>query len=426
MDPDSNTTPDKDRSSTPPSEQYNQQAEPAPVEDNASHHPDAVNLDKEPNSVPDSEPAESTSSAANQPLPVDSVATGSQPAAHSQPEAPRKKPKKPLIVAIVAVGMVVLLGGGAAAYSLWYQNPQRVVTDAIANMLEQRNIVSNGTVNIKNISDANQSVDKITLAFDSRSTGRSGQFDAKLTVHSQDDEYTIDANAIADSDMNIYFKVKGVEAIAEQYMGVSDELPAAVMQIIEKIEDSWIRVSTEDLDDGGQLTEAQKCTTDVIEKHRDNDATRRQIADTYRANQFIVIKDQLGSKDGNLGYVMGGDNEKLESFLEQLKDTDFYKELKECDDSFEVDTDDVDVFADSDSSGSVEVWISRFDHELKQIKAVFTDDDEVEVSSVVNFEYDEAVTIEAPSEYIGIKELIEEITDAFIEQMQNTNIQPEG
>ena len=60
-----------------------------------------------------------------------------------------KKGKRGLLWAIVALVIVVLLGGGSAlAYNFWYQNPNKVVSDALLHAVTAKTVSMTGTLDM--------------------------------------------------------------------------------------------------------------------------------------------------------------------------------------------------------------------------------------------------------------------------------------
>lgn len=404
-----------------PGSNYDQDENNKPSYEN---EPNKFNPEIEPPTIPDQSDVTADrldTEPATQPTPVTNQEASPATSTPLQPKPAQAKSKKALVGGLVAAGLVVLLGGSAAAYNFWYQNPQKVVTDSIVNMLKSESATVDGTIEIKGVSDSSSSVDKITVTLDSKSTRSSGAINAKLVLHAKDKtNYTINGSALYDSDANLYFKVKDVEQLAKEYMGTTPGSSDYLDKLVEKVDNKWIRISASDYKDISQeASKTQECLSDAFKKFEKDKDSQAQIADAYRKNQFIVIKEELGSKDGNLGYRIGGDSTKGKAFAEELKNTDIYKQLKKCDDSFEINTDDVTSSQKDDGKVGLEVWISQFGHELSQAK-VTVKDDEVNASFVFDTKFNQLVTVKAPSEYVPLKDLIEDVMNTFMEQMTNS------
>lgn len=385
-------------------------------EDSSSTSPLADSQPESNIAPPETEPA-------SQPMPAPVEENAATSAFATTPTTPPAKPagksKKMLIGSIVGLAAVLLLGGGAAAYALWYQNPQKVVTDSIVNAFKANSLVLDGTFKLNNLGDTTNSVEQVTLTFDSKSKKTEGQFNATLSIDAADKNYLLEASAMADADMNLYFKVKNVDSLVDELIGMAEMDSTAIDQLVDKINDKWIRIAAEDYEDVSQeASQAQECVSNVIKKYETDDNLRAQVSQAYKDNQFIVIEEELGSKDGNLGYVLDGDIEKAKAFANQLKETDIYKELKDCDDNFDFDADDVisEQETDEATESRFELWVSRFGHEIQQIKATMSDD-EVSGEMTINTQFNQDVTVEAPTDYVPVKELVDDISRIIFEQM---------
>lgn len=443
MNPDNNLGPEDDNRPVPGSEsaaETNQVNEANQPEDNNIDDSSQVNEVSE--ATPDAESfavegMEDTSTLVNSS--VDEPATAQEPEpvvadkfeapvadnpTEVTPTVPQQKPpksKKMLIGAIVGLAAILLLGGSAATYALWYQNPQKVVTDAIVNMLKAETYLVDGTVEILNIGDEDTSVNKISLALDGKSTTTTGEMNAKLSIDAEDKTYDLEGSALVDSDANIYFKVKNIKSLTDEMAAESQAASPYVDQLVAKIEDKWIRISADDYKEVSEdASKVQKCFADTMKKYENDSKAQSQIADAYKNNQFIVIEEELGTKDGNIGYAIEGDQDKAKSFANALKETDIYKDLSKCDDSFKIDTDDVeDAVKDDDGTESrLEVWISQFGHELRQTKASLKTD-EASVEAVLNTQFNQEVSVSAPTDFVTIKDLMEDINNIIMEQMMN-------
>ena len=359
----------------------------------------------------DSSTVESENKTASQNEPAAEQPLAVQPPGDDQAVSGPAKSKKPLIVGLIAAVIVLLVGGGVAAYSLWYQNPQKVVTDSIVNALKSKSFIADTTINIKNIDDTSNSIDSLTIEIDSKTTRSNGQFDAKFIAKTKDDKQrSLGASVMFDSQANLYFKVNQVKQLLDEYMGFSNTSSDQLEQLVNKIDNKWIRVASEDYSEvSEQASQTQECLADVFKKFEKDQQAQSQITEAYRNNQFIVIKEQLGNKDGNLGYRIGGDSQKAEAFAKDLKDTTIYKQLKDCDDSFDVDTSDVAPNNDDDTEIGIELWISQFSHELKQAK-IDVKDEEVSATFDINTSFNQPVNVKAPKDFIPIKDLIDDVT----------------
>lgn len=346
----------------------------------------------------------------------------------------KRSPRKGLVLGVV-IGLVALLGAGAAAaYTFWYQNPQKVITDAVVNMLDAKSATFDGTMNLTPKGRSSNGLESIAITIDGKNTRSDGMLNAKISVTGDGKTYDLSSSALVDRDFNIYFKLndvrKTIDGIFDEYVkslqdsqmqGVKleDAMSESAIKIVDKIDGNWVRISAEDIEElgGGELKKRQECLSKALDKYRNSQDAQRQIADAYRQNQFIIIKEELGVKDGNVGYVIDGDKDKTKGFVEQIKQTDLYKDVSACDDNFELKPSDIDNASDdSNADGRLELWISQLKHELHQVNATVTDD-EVDGKMTLNMRWNEPVTVESPSEFVTFKDLVDDIEAIFNETM---------
>ena len=119
--------------------------------------------------------------------------------------------KKKLILVSILAGAFVLLGGGVAAYNLWYQNPEKVLSDALINAAKAKTITYTGAVDIVNLDKTSLSytskLETIKLSFDGKSAAPTGELSAKLTVKYDGKNYDLTGSGLVDKDANLYVKL---------------------------------------------------------------------------------------------------------------------------------------------------------------------------------------------------------------------------
>lgn len=342
----------------------------------------------------------------------------SQPdmAAQMPPQPTPQKGKKGLIAIIIAAALVVLGGGGALAYNLWYQNPDKVVSDSLMNALQAKSLTYKATVNY----DSKDTPGSMTIN-GTYKTG-TGSVDADMTVTSQGDEYKISGSGLFDDKGDLYLKVKNLDTIIDQLAG-SQKSDATIKKIFDeftdKINDKWIKISSDGLKDfSDSLAKQQKCVQDTFKKIQEDQNLSSELTDLYKQHKFLVVKDELGSKDGSLGYVIESDDKAATEFAKGLKETQAYKSLHDCDDNFTINEEDLKPEEkDSDTENTrVELWVSRWNHEITKLNITGEDSKDSSKTSIV-FEpkFNQPVNVTAPKDSIST----EEVSEAFQElQMQ--------
>ncbi len=349
-----------------------------------------------------------------------SVPVESSPA--SSPATPKRSPKL-IIGAIIAAVLVVLLGSAVFGYTMWYQNPDKVVHDAVLNAIKAKSVSSTGTIAYKGDEFA------MDLAFDGKAgeTGGELSVDAKLTVNSDEIQQEFKAGGVGRMvDGTLYVKLTGITSVVEDTAAMSGGLiPEYAASIFEKIEDKWISIEASDYQEvDSNISKQQACFTELFESMQSDNAMSNEITDLYRNNQILIIANELNSKSVNgtasLGYEVKVDTAAAKTFTEDLEGTEFGTKLKECDDSidFKDYTEGFSDTSDSEDAPTIELWVSRFGHEITEL-SVKDDDGSQSVAIVVQPSFDKTVTLEAPSDATSFRTVLEEIQQAILEYYTN-------
>lgn len=364
-----------------------------------------------------------------------SPAVGEQPAtetpapmmaSQTQPKAPNKK-KKFIIGGIIA-GAVLLLGGGMyAAYALWYQNPEKVLTDAVSNVIRAKTATYSGTLamDTKDV--------KVRVVFDGKQASElNGEGNAKITLTSQGKDFVVNGSALVDKDGNLFFKVGNLKTILDDVLKQSGMTSSPFDELVAKIDNKWIRVSADDLaeydKDAGK---AQACLTDTMKKIQNDKAVHDSLVKAYENNKFVVIDSSLPGRTINgvdsMGYKLSLNNEAAKKFAEAVNEMQFMKDLQKCDSSFEsfkLDASDMKSTTGTTSTETVEVSVSRWSHEFTQLKVTGKDDD-ASGEFILEPIFGKDVTVAAPTDFMTLKELqaeIEKVTQSFGSMMGETQV----
>lgn len=336
----------------------------------------------------------------------------------------KKKPTKLVVGGIIAGVLVVLGAGSALAYTQWYQNPDKVVHDAIISAVQAKSVSMDGDISYKS-----KDVDvKVTL--DSKSKAPNGELNAKasVSVDTTDFKHTFDANGsarvVGDT---VYVKLSGIQKIVDTLAEESkDPLPGYVTTIVKKIDDKWLSIKASDYEDvSKEASEQQKCLTNLSEKMHSDKAMMDEVTKLYKEHQIITVKQNLGSKTingtGSLGYEVEANKDAAVSFVKGLKDTKLGKELTTCNKDINYDDIANDLGKETEKSkatGKVELWVSRFGHELTEVRASGKEDDNT-LDMALRPIFNKNVAIEAPKDATPIKTLIEDIQNAVMQSYMN-------
>lgn len=323
------------------------------------------------------------------------------------PTPPKKSKKGILIGGIIAIVAVLLFGGAALAYNFWYQNPDKVITDAIINASKAKSVVFNGVIDVTGDQ-------KVKVTFDGNTIDKNGQINIKATFTTSGKEVTIEGSGLVDKDNNIYIKVKDAKKLITEALGT---YASAFDDIIAKIDNKWVKITTDDLSEySTEARDAKKCVDEAYAKFKDDKAAINEVTDVFQKNRFIVVSKQLPSQNGSLGYEITVDESKTESFAKAFMETKIYKQLHECDSETFTDTYTPPTSTPEDKNSTpdptVQLWVSRFGHEITKVTSDL-DHDGTKTHFDLQTVFNKQVPVNAPTEFVTIDELKNDIEALF-------------
>ncbi|HEY1085538.1 MAG TPA: hypothetical protein VGE34_02305 [Candidatus Saccharimonadales bacterium] len=382
-------------------------------------------------------------SQATTPLPGQGQTLGQDmqnPAPAPMGAAPKKSFKKWIIGGSIVVVLVLFGGAGALAYNFWYQNPDKVIMDAIVNSFKtsdgttaKAQVVAEGegnkiTLDMDMKSNSNQAVGTVKVAADipsakvsfkditvdfaadiDKRTGYVKLGNIRETIEKTVDAYvdTMAAQYTALGRPMTPVQIAAAKALAKEKIG----------PVLNKIENKWIKFEVEKGD--AEAEKQQKCVIDTIKKLETDTAMRDELMKAYSDNKFVTVKEKLGSKDGSLGYLLDFDKDKANSFSKAAKETTFTKEINKCDPSSSS-SDDSHSSLDSSSSDdlkntAVEVWVSRWSHQFTGIKVTTEtgkSSSPTKVTVDMSMKYG-SVNVEMPTDATDYKDLQKDLESAM-------------
>ena len=354
----------------------------------------------------------------NQPAP--------QPQYNSVPMRPKKK-KTGLIIGVV-LGAVVLISivSAALVYFLWWQNPEKMVTDAISSAIMSKKMTADGKV-VVDIRDQGKIELNVKTATDS---GKSkANIDAKLNIKGVEKSIPLDGDMVLGDDGTIYVKINNfkdlysslLEVVMESSSGgkmsraqieaYRDQTLKKLNSEINKMNGTWMKVSPDEIGD------EYKCGIDALKKFQNDESARKELAQLYQKNSFFTIKDsKISDRNGGRGFELQGDNSKLSKFSDELKNSSAGKALGKCGKS--------NSYKSSESSSidtaSLKVWVDRSSHELKALELK---GDSKKVSVEISFDIDvnKSEEIKIPSSAESLKEFIEGFMSGYSSGLSSTS-----
>ena len=376
-----------------------------------------------------------------QPVPQPSIEPPVPPQLVAQPVfTPPPKPgkKKKIIGLILGVVGLLIIVSAVLLYFVWWQSPNKMVTDALLSVVTAEKMNNTGTLVI----EAPSSDVKMTITTKGTTNNGalSGDATVKLEVEALDEDVVFDVHGVASDDGVLYVKIDKlretvdtvIDAIIKQQtqqyrdQGMTESDIAQVEDVakqqvssmfsldtlIPKVDGQWIRIASDDLEDN----EEAQCTADVMKDIQKDKEVTREVMAIYDANRFIQVKDKVDAKDGAPGFRLTGDRDKAQAFMSEFKKTETAGRLLKCDSTIFDSVDDALKETDSSSNADIDfvIWVDRFSHKLKSLQLdVTSKEDETKVSATYDFEIGQANEVVVPSDARDFKDVYDDITSSI-------------
>lgn len=350
-----------------------------------------------------------------------------QPQYNGVPMQPKKK-KTGLIIGIV-LGVIALIAiiSAVLVYFLWWQNPEKMVTDAVSNAIMAKKMTADGKVVI-DMRDQGKIELNVKTATDS---GKSkANIDAKLNIKGVEKSIPLDGDMVLGDDGTIYVKINNfkdlygtlLEIVMESSSGgkasraqietYRDQTLRKMSSEIDKMSNTWMKVSPDEI--GSEY----KCGINALKKIQSDESVRKEVAQLYQKNSFFTIKDsKISDRNGGHGFELKGDNSKLSKFNDEFKNSSVGKALSKCGKSNGHDSNDESTSIDE---SSLKVWVDRSSHELKAVELKGNDKKaSVEISFDINVNKSEEIKV--PSSAESLKEFIEGFMEGYSSGLSSTS-----
>jgi|GEM_PF-2916066 len=340
---------------------------------------------------------------------------------------------KKMIIGGALLGVFVLLGAGTAlAYNVWYQNPQKVIGDAIANSMTAKSM--NLAVDVQSTSKPQASSPFTTVqpeGFSSESTTSTlavkadanyevAKIDVNFDLKGGAQDVNTKGSAILDyKNSSYYVQIKQLARLVELFAGPAEQTPPEVGSLLKKIDENWIKITDQDINQTSGITssnDVSSCVQKAIEKMSTDDSYKSELTNLYRDNPIIIVDKKLGSKEGMLGYEIMPSIQNTNEFIRGFNTSAFYTEVKKCDDAIK----DVEPFTESTPDTNlpeptVSVWVDRWSHELQEV-TVNSDNEYSSVTSTAVVNFNQTVEATIPENVIDattLKADLEKIKAAY-------------
>jgi hypothetical protein len=207
-----------------------------------------------------------------------------------------------------------------------------------------------------------------------------------------------------------------------------DALDLAMGPKIKSVDGKWVRIGADDLKSfNGVYADAYKCMHDAVTGIGGNATELIEIGLRYNSNKFLSVVQTLPERDGNVGYVVATDSAKLKAFIESLKSAKIFKDINACavNAGSAIDLSKIQV----GPLPKTELWISRFNHQLKQVTVSTTvgkGSDAKKVTVDMTTDFNVQVNATAPKDFVPLTNLLPSVSsllNATILHRLPTNLQ---
>lgn len=334
----------------------------------------------------------------------------------SAPATPVKK-RNGLVISLV-IAALVLLGLGLA-YVYWYQNPNKVVSDAVINALAADSLTYTGTVTTVGST-------KMVATLDGGVAMDGATVNAKFAFDVEGKKYTLDGNGVIDEKSDLYVKVRNIDGLVNNYRrAIPADSQKLFDQIIDKIDDKWIKVSSEDVKSySANAANIQKCTAELANKIQNDKNLEAELINAYKKHPFITIDESLGVKDGSLGYTLSSDQNVTKDFTKEYKNTSLYQSMVKCDSSFAIKDEDIlrQYKDEPGNKATVDVWVDRWTHQITNV-VMKNEDKTGEANVSFKPKFNRPVAIVPPKDSTTLEQLQKDV-QALLQSAQSPATTP--
>jgi hypothetical protein len=350
---------------------------------------------------------------------------------------PKKKSTKPVsatqrnprILIYTIATIAVLLIALAVPYFMWYQNPNKVVADGVLNAISSKSNKISGDVNF-----TNEKI-KLTATIDSQTAPTSAMLSVKLALEDKEAKKTtnIVADGILDDNGDLYVKVDDSKQILaaitdaavaslqskQQAANASPEAIAGYRAMVTEIykpisksvDGQWIKIPANTVNPfSGQASSVQKCLSETLKLAADDNKVADEVTKIYKDHEFISVDDSLGSNGSDVGYKVTINQQKAKEFVSAVDNTEVGKKVNSCIKGMvPSDKKKNDITSLEAKDLSVELWINRWNHEIKRVKTVANNGD---ASFDIATDFNAHVNIESPKEVKTLQDVIDSLAGA--------------
>lgn len=379
------------------------------------------------NTTPPVEPEQQPVTPVEPSAPVETPATeapvvSEEPMASTEPASPQlpvKKSKKGLIIGLIAAGVVVLgLASAGVVYALVYNNPDTAVIDAFSKAMAAKSSTVTGSATLK----SQGSAVKMDLSTASNEAGQ-GSADATVTLTASGKDYTLKGHVAGTKD-EVYVKLDDLRSVIEGALGAeyADMIDTYYGSLLNKIDGKWVVIKQSDIDElsSGSVNDKEtQCIQSEVAKLQSDASVRDEVMNVYKKNPLFTVTSKGSDADGNHYSLVPVSDEKAKNFMNAVVETKFFKALDDCTSSDlkkEVTDSSSSSSSSSKATGSLEVWVDGWSHNLKKFQ-LNVKDDETELTSEFKTTFNNNPAITLPKADTTVDDLKSEIEKIQTELM---------
>ena len=213
--------------------------------------------------------------------------------------------------------------------------------------------------------------------------------EAKITLKNVSKTVNLKAAVVTDQDGAIYIKLNGVRdlvksvvslaidanipsstyeaspSLKQQVEAVKKQIISQLEEKVSKIDGKWLKTTAEDI--ANNNTDI-KCSAEIVKKLQNDSKARKEIADIYRQNSFLIIKDtKIDDRNGGRGFEIDLNSDeavaKAKDFSKALESTSIGKDIKNC--TKDAHHNNKSVNKTVRSNGTLKIWADVNSHTLK-------------------------------------------------------------
>ncbi len=357
-------------------------------------------------------------------------------------QSEKRSHKTPIILGIILVILVLIGAGFFAWYFCFYSQPEKVISDAVDDLLSADNIVFDGAAIFTPATNEDSALEQIEVDFDSAANqAPASSTTVTMKFVFENSEISLEIGSVQVKDGVAYLRVSGILDALER-AGLTEALQEEArvfFDTLEIIDGEWWEISVTDLIDEFELedetTNQLKATYECAYKAI-NDSYRAEFAELYREHSFMQLSrvqklefpqesnyQDVVANAGSTYYQVAFDYEELANFINALPESDIAEKLYACVNDNLLDSDasaqDFDeVSADELKEAFPEdtriyFEISNWCHQLKTIVMQLADED-LAVNLGLKIHQDQQAVITVPDSYRPITELVDEIMEMTV------------